>query len=51
MKNILQIIKKNITKISIIGLFLALSANSACYEEPKDQRTGFGFKSSELLQK
>jgi hypothetical protein len=51
MKNILQIIKKNFAKISIIGLFFALSANSGCYEEPKDNRTGFYFKSSELLQK
>jgi hypothetical protein len=50
MKNIFQIIKKNITKISIIGLFLALSANDKC-EDPRDNRTGFGFKSSELLQK
>ena len=50
MKNIFQIIKKNITKISIIGLFLALSANAEC-EDPKDHRTGLVFKSSELLQK
>ena len=49
MKNIFNIIKKNIAKISIIALFMALSANSGCYEEPQDQRTGFHFKSSQII--
>jgi len=43
--------KKIFTKITLLALFLALSANSSCYQDGRDDRGFFTFKSADINQK
>lgn len=43
--------KKYLTKITFLALFLALSANSSCYQNERDERGFFTFKSADIYQK